>query len=87
MDTLNLLDVLVFAVLSLAGIVGLLAIFRPQTFVRTAAACSRWVDSERLLRIFDKRFDVDRWFLPHCRLLGLLVVLSISLLAYCWIAV
>lgn len=83
----NFLDLLIPTALFLSGILGLLAIVSPRCFVRTAAACSRWVDSERLLRVFDRRIDVDHWMLPHSRALGALVVLSVLLLGYFWIAI
>ena len=73
--------VLVPILLAILGAIGLLALISPRLFESVSSSSSRWVDSQKLLSILDKRVDIDHLVLPHCRLLGALVVVSVAVLA------
>ena len=87
MSALNSVDFIILSVLSALGITGVLAIVSPRSFARIASSCSRWVDSANLLHVFDKRVELDQCVLPYSRALGVLVVLSVSLLGYFWVSI
>ena len=76
-----------FAVfLVLSGILGILAMVSPKFFQALATRSTRWIDTERYLAVLDRRVDVDAYVLQHCRVLGALVMVSVSVLGYLWIA-
>jgi hypothetical protein len=72
---------LVPILLGLIGVTGLVALVSPRLFESLATSSSRWVDSQKLLSVLDKRIDIDHLVLPHCRILGALVVVSVAVLA------
>jgi hypothetical protein len=67
--------------LALTGGLGLVALLSPRLFQRIATKGSHWIDTQKLIEQLDRRYDVDRYVLPHSRLLGALVVASVVLLA------
>lgn len=67
--------------LGVIGLTGLLALISPRLFESVATSSSRWVDSQKLLAVLDKRIDIDHLVLPYCRILGALVVVSVAVLA------
>jgi len=68
--------------LVLCAVAGLLAVFSPRLFRRAVDVANRRVDSNRLLALFDRQYDIDRYLLPHARLLGALVLLSAAFLVF-----
>ena len=82
MQYANFIDVSVPVFLCLFGLLGLLAVVSPQWFGQVATGCSRWIDSDKILAVFDKRIDVDTYFLRHSRILGALVIVSVCVLAW-----
>ena len=82
----NFFDVFVPVFLSLCGLLGLLALLSPQLFGRIATFGGRWIDSAKALAAFDKRVDVDQYVLRHSRILGSLVIASVSVLGYVYLA-
>jgi hypothetical protein len=74
-------NVFVPLLLGMIGLIGLLALVSPRLFESIATNSSRWVDSQKLLAVLDKRIDIDHLILPYCRVLGALVVVSVAVLA------
>jgi hypothetical protein len=70
--------------LGVLAAVGLLAVISPSRFTALASRSGHWVDTEKYLRILDKRIDVDQYVLPYSRWLGVAVLLAIGLLALVW---
>jgi hypothetical protein len=68
--------------LVLCAIAGLLAVLSPRLFRRAVEVANRRIDSNRLLALFDRQYDIDRYLLPHARLLGALVLLSAAFLVF-----
>jgi len=68
--------------LVLCAIAGLLAVLSPRHFRRAVDVANRRIDSNRLLALFDRQYDIDRFLLPHARLLGALVLLSAAFLVF-----
>jgi hypothetical protein len=64
--------------------IGLLAIVSPATFTALSSTSNRWVDSEKYLKLLDKRIEIDQYVLPYSRWLGVAVILSVALLAAVW---
>ena len=81
----NFVDVFVAVFLSLCGLMGLLALLSPRWFSRIATYTGQWIDSAKALAAFDKRVDIDQYALRHSRILGTLVVVSVSLLGYLYL--
>jgi hypothetical protein len=67
--------------LGILAAVGLLAIISPSRFTALASRSGQWVDTEKYLRVLDKRIDVDQYVLPYSRWLGVAVLLAVVLLA------
>ena len=72
----------VWSTFAALGFLGLLAVVSPKTFEKISSSSSRWVHTERLLAVFDKRVDVDGVVLRHSRLFGFAVLASVFFLAY-----
>jgi hypothetical protein len=70
------------AVLAIIGVFGLIAVLSPRRFAVLATRSGRWVDTNKIAEVFDKRIDVDRYVLPFSRLLGVAVLVSVAVLAY-----
>jgi hypothetical protein len=66
------------------GAIGLLAVISPTWFRVLASRSGHWVDTEKYLRLLDKRIDVDQYVLPYSRWLGVAVLAAIGLLAAVW---
>jgi hypothetical protein len=64
---------------SLASI-GVLAMVSPRCFSTLATRGSDWVDTDKLLQVFDKRIDIDESVKPFSRVLGFAVVASAILI-------
>jgi hypothetical protein len=64
--------------------IGLLAVVSPTTFTALSSSSNRWVDSEKYLKMLDKRIEIDQYVLPYSRWLGVAVILSVVLLAAVW---
>jgi hypothetical protein len=72
----------VFALLSLAGALGLLAIVSPTRFARVAQSGGYWVDTRWITDFLDRPISVDHHVLRYSRSFGVLVVASSLWLAY-----
>lgn len=70
------------ALLGLIGSAGLLAACSPRLFRRAVEWANRPIDSGRLLSIFDRQYDIDRFVMPYARLLGALAVASTAFLLF-----
>jgi hypothetical protein len=70
--------------LGILAAVGLLAVISPARFSALASRSGHWVDTEKYLRVLDKRIDVDQYVLPYSRWLGVAVLLAVCLLAAVW---
>ena len=66
--------------LATAGVIGLVALVNPRWFEQIVAHGDRWVDTEKLFAVFDKRVNVDRYVLPYSRLFGALIVAVVVLI-------
>jgi hypothetical protein len=62
---------------------GLVALISPKYFARVASWSGRWIDSRKLFEVFDKRIEIDDRILPYSRILGALVLASVSVLGFC----
>jgi hypothetical protein len=69
-----------WVLLALCGALGLLALVSPSLFQRIATAGSRWFDTQKWIERLDRRYDIDRYVLPHSRVLGALVIASVVFL-------
>jgi hypothetical protein len=84
---LGLLDIsskhaVIWSTLGVLGVVGMIAVVSPPRFAKLAAWGGRWIDSNKILQVFDKRIDIDHYVMPFSRLLGLAVLLAVVVLAY-----
>ena len=70
-----------WVLLGLSGVLGLLAMISPNHFQRIATNASHWFDTQKWIERLDRRYDIDRYVLPHSRVLGALVVASAVFLA------
>jgi hypothetical protein len=70
-----------WALLSVVGGIGLLAIISPSSFSALTTRSNLWIDTNKLVAALDKRVDVDRYILPFSRALGLAVVLAVAVIA------
>ena len=89
MPCISLLAALSLAPLAWVGLgmlaaVGLLAVVSPSRFTALASRSNQWVDSDKYLRVLDKRIEIDQYVLPYSRWLGLAVLLAVGLLATVW---
>ena len=71
-----------YILLGMFGSIGLTALLCPQTFGRIATCGGRWIDSKPILEALDKRYDIDRFVLPHSRLLGVALMIAVGVLAF-----
>jgi hypothetical protein len=69
-----------WALLLIFGLLGALALASPRLFERIATGGSRWIDTNQMLAVLDKRYDIDRHILPFSRVLGALVLASVAVL-------
>ena len=67
--------------LGLVSVTGLLGLFSPRLFSRLARWGSLWVDADRLVEKMERRIDVDRHVLRHCRWFGIAVLAAVAVLA------
>ena len=67
------------------GVVGLLALISPKNFTTLASKTAHWIDTSKVLSMFDKKIDVDDHVMNYSRVLGGLVVASVAVLTY-WYA-
>ncbi len=82
MHATNFFELLFLVSATICGTLGLVAFISPRRFARIAVWSSGWVDSGKWLKCLDRRFDIDRYVLRYSRILGILVILSASFLAY-----
>lgn len=68
--------------LVLCGAAGAVALASPRLFATLANNGSRWVDTQKLLQVLDKRIDLDAHVLPYSRVLGALVLASVAVLGW-----
>ncbi len=73
---------LVFALLSAAGALGLLAVVSPTRFAQVAQSGGHWIDTSRVAQMLDQPYMIDHHVLRYSRLFGVLVVGSSLWLAY-----
>ncbi len=81
MSDLTALDLIVPALLAVAGLLGAVAILSPRLFALTAKKGATWIDSDQCFRLLDRRLDVDEFVLRHSRIFGTLVVASVAVLS------
>jgi len=79
---LSATDGLVFALLGIAGLLGVLAVLSPSRFALIAHSGGQWIDTSKLTELLDRRIPVDHMVLRHSRLFGVLVTVSALWLAY-----
>jgi hypothetical protein len=75
-------DPVVWALLGIFAAAGLLALIAPRRFAALTQSSGQWVDTNKILATFDKRFDIDKFILPHARFLGFVVLVGVATLAY-----
>lgn len=78
-------DRLFVVFLALSAVLGLIALLSPSAFRFVATRGARWFDSRKIVEVLDKQFDVDRYVLPHCRMLGTLVLASVAVMGYVYL--
>jgi hypothetical protein len=71
------------SLLGIVGVIGLVAVLSPRTFYRLASWSNIWVDTDKLLRVFDVRVDIEHYVLRHSRLFGIVIVGAALTLAGC----
>lgn len=86
MHAQNVVAPLVISLLALSSLSGMIALISPRAFACLSMWSTHWVDSYRYLAVLDRRFDIDHYVLRHCRLLGALVLLSVSILTFLWVS-
>ena len=64
------------------GLTGTVAVLSPKRFAALATRSNTWVDTNKLLEVFDRRVDVDHLVLPFSRVLGVAVLCAVGLLAF-----
>jgi hypothetical protein len=69
----------IWALLGLFGAFGLTAVLSPRFFTVVATKSSTWIDVNKALAKLDKQVDIDRYVLPHSRLLGVAVITAVAL--------
>lgn len=67
---------------AVSGVMGLVALVSPRAFGLANARCAHWFDSNRMVAVFDRRFDVDHYILRHVRVFGAVVVVAVTVLCY-----
>jgi len=72
----------VWSCLALFGFLGLLALVSPRLFASLAVRGGQWVDTDELTNKLNHRLDIDEHVLPHSRLLGAAVVVSVGVLSF-----
>ena len=75
-------EAIIWATLGVIAAIGFLAICSPRRFSALSNRGSQWVDTNQILAHLDKRIEVDQYILPHARLLGLAVIVSVGLLGW-----
>jgi hypothetical protein len=73
---------ILWGTLAFLGLIGLIAIVSPRRFEKLATRSGKWVDTNKLAEVLDKRVDIDHYVLPFSRLLGVAVILSVAVLSY-----
>ena len=68
--------------LGFVALTGTVAVVSPKRFAALATRSNTWVDTNKLLEVFDRRVDVDHLVLPFSRVLGLAVLFAVGLLAF-----
>jgi hypothetical protein len=82
MDVTQFWHTLLITSLGAFGAFGLLALVNPRLFAAVATFSSQWVNSKRFFDFLDRRINVDKFVLPHSRLLGVLVLASVVAIGY-----
>ena len=72
-------------VLVIAGLLGAVALVSPRVFNQLATSASKWVDASQALAFLDRRVDIDAYFLPRSRILGVAVLTSVAVLTFFYI--
>lgn len=67
--------------LSALASVGILAMISPHHFSKLATRGNGWIDTNKLLAVFDKRIDIDEAVKPFSRVLGFSVLAAAILIA------
>lgn len=76
---------LAWAFLGICAAAGLLAVVAPRRFAALTQHSNHWVDTDKILATLDKKYDVDRYILPHSRIFGVIVLLGVAVLtAFVW---
>ena len=73
---------LAFALLGVAGALGLLAVVSPARFATIAHGGGRWIDTSSISELLDRPISVDHYVLRYSRTFGVAVVISAVWLAY-----
>ena len=68
--------------LGVLGLIGIIAIISPSAFQKLATRSGRWVDTNKIVQVLDKRVDIDHYVLPFSRLLGVAVIISVAVLLF-----
>lgn len=71
-----------WTLLGVFAALGLVALVSPKLFATLAVRSGRWVDTSQALAKLDRPIHVDELVLPHSRLLGAAVLVSVGVLAF-----
>jgi hypothetical protein len=72
----------VWVLLSFCGFAGIVAVASPRWFARLSRGGSKWIDTNRVAAVLDRRIEVDQYLLPYSRWLGAAVLASVAALVY-----
>jgi hypothetical protein len=73
---------ILWGTLGLLGLIGAIAVVSPTVFAKLATRSGRWVDTNKIVQVLDKRVDIDHYVLPFSRLLGVAVIASVAVLVF-----
>ena len=82
---LHAMDPMMLAALSVFACVGFLALCSPNSFSAISTSSNKWIDTDKLLAVLDKQFDIDQYVLPYSRALGFAVLAAVGVFAYLYV--
>jgi len=69
---------LYWSIVTFVGSFGIWAVCWPQRFAQLARTSSSWIDSNKLLAVFDKRVELDGFVLRYTRVFGLALLMGLA---------
>jgi len=70
---------LFWSIVIFIGSFGFWAICWPQRFAQLARSSSSWIDSNKMLAVFDTRVEVDAFILRYTRVFGVALLMGLAL--------